>query len=444
MLKLKQLPLAFALLFSTAPSSQAADRAGTTLQDFFTSAINYSPSLKAAEERWHASSARISYANGQLLPQINAEAGVSKNSYQPENRAVTDYTGRNYSVQLSQVLFNWQAFANRQQAYLQGSQAEAEYYAQLAQTLTVIADNYLTALLAEDTLSSIGTELEAINNQVNQIQQMYNLQLAKITDLYRAQAQLSAVQTERITAESDVNISKASLQAASGLEAGGLRRLPAQIEFTPLQGSLEEWLDRAKANNKQIEASTYALQAADKAVSQRIGGYLPRVNLVVGRQTSDIGYQNAPIARTDSNYASINFSMPLFAGGSNRALVREAESQRNVAEDQMKQTRLDVFDRARNAYYKAKAGESRIKASKQQAEAMTLSYNAMKRGLELGAVTTVDMLNALRDQFRAQRDLQQAQYDYLRYKLVLKRESGTLTAQDMQEVSDLLNAPPAR
>jgi len=26
----------------------------------------------------------------------------------------------------------------------------------------------------------------------------------------------------------------------------------------------------------------------------------------------------------------------------------------------------------------------------------------------------------------------------------LKRESGTLTAQDMQEVSDLLNAPPAR
>jgi outer membrane protein len=444
MLKFKSLPLAFMLLVCAAPLAQAADPVGTTLRDFFTSAINYNPTLKAAEQRWHASDARISYANGQLLPQVNADASVSKNSYQQDPHPVTDYNGRNYSVQLSQVLFNWQAFANRQQAYLQGSQSEAEYYAQLAQTLTVVADNYLTALLAEDTLNSMNSELEATTNQVNQIQQMYKLQLAKVTDLYHAQAQQAAVKTELITAESELNISKASLQANSGLEAGGLRRLPKNMEFQPLQGSLEEWLDRAKANNKLIEASTYALQAADKAISQRKGAYLPRVNLIVGRQTSDIGYQNAPIARTDSNYASINFSMPLFAGGSNRALVREAESQRNVAEDQMKQTRLDVFDRARNAWYKAKAGESRIAASKLLAEATATSYAAMKRGFELGIVTSVDVFNALRDQFRAQRDLQQAQYDYLRYKLVLKRESGTLTAEDMQEVSDLLNAPPAR
>ncbi len=444
MLILKQLPLAFALLLSMSPVAHAADATGSTLKDFFTSALDYSPALKAAEERWHASSARISYANGQLLPQVNADASVSKNSYQQGIQPTVDSNGRNYSLQLSQVLFNWQAFTGRQQAYLQGSQSEAEYYAQLAQTLTVIADSYLTALLAEDTLGSIDSELEATTNQVNQIQQMYKLQLTKITDLYRAQAQLAAVQTERISAESDLNISKASLEANSGLHAGGLRRLPAQIEFSPIQGSLEEWLDRAKANNKQIEASNFALKAADKVISERKGAYMPRVNLVAQRQTTDLGYQNIPIARTDSNYVGINFSMPLFAGGSNRAQVREAENNRNVAEDQMKQTSLDVFDRARQAYYKVKSGESRIQASKQQAEAMVLSYNAMKRGFELGTVTSVDVLNALRDQFKAQRDLQQAQYDYLRYKLILQREAGTLTAKDMLEVSDLLNAPPLR
>ena len=440
--KLKQLTLACALLFSTAPLAHAADT-GTTLKDFFTSALAYSPSLKAAEERWHASEARISYANGQLLPQLNADGSTSRIAYQPQDRVVEHNNGRNYSLQLSQVLFNWQAFANRQQAYLQGSQSEAEYYSQLSMLLTIIADNYLTALQSEDTLSSMNAELDAINNQVNQIQRMYDLQLAKITDLYRAKAQAAAVATQRISAESDVTVSKASLQASSGLEAGGLRRLPLAIEFAPLQGSLQEWLDRARANNKQLEASSFAVQAADKAVSQRKGAFMPRVSLVLSRQTSDTGYLNAPTLRTDSNYVGINFSMPLFAGGSNRALVREAQSQRNAAEDQMQQTRLDIFDRARSAYYKVKSGESRIQAAKQQAEAMTLSYNAMKRGFEVGTVTSVELLDALRDQFRAQRDLQQVQYDYLRYKLVLQREAGTLTAKDMEEISDLLNAPAA-
>ncbi len=443
MLKLKQLPMAFSLLLGMAAPAHAAD-AGNTLKDFFNSALSYSPSLQAAEERWHASDARVSYANGILLPQVSADANVSKNTYQAGLQAQQDYNGKRYSLQLSQTLFNWQSFANRQQAYLQSNQAEAEYYGQLAQLLTVVADNYLTALQSEDTVRSMNSELEAITNQVNQIQKMYNLQLAKVTDLYHAQAQKAAVQTQLITAESELSISKAALQATTGLAIGELRRLPTDITLVPLQGPLQEWLDRAKANNKQIEASTFALQAADKAVSARRGAYLPKVSIVLQRQASDIGYQNAPIARTDSNYVGIDFSMPLFAGGSNRALVREAQSQRNMAEDQMRQTSLDVFERARTAYFKAKAGESRIEASNLSAEASAASYNAMKRGFELGAVTSVDVLNALRDQFRAQRDLQQSRYDYLRYKLVLQRESGTLSAKDIEQVSDLLNAPPLR
>ncbi len=444
MMKLKQLPLAFALLFSVTPLAQAADPVGSTLKDFFTAAINYNPTLNAAEERMHASEARISYANGQLLPQVNANASKFRSNATLANGSTSDSTGRNYSVQLSQVLFNWQAFAGRQQAYLQNDQSEAEYYAQLSQLLTVVADNYLTTLLAEDTLSSVNAELEATTNQVNQIQQMYNLQLAKITDLYRAKAQQASVQTERVTAESDLNISKASLQANTGLEAGALRRLLTGVEFPPLQGSLEEWLARAKANNKQIAASNIAVQVADKTVSQRKGAYLPRLSLNVQKLSSDVGYLNIPTSRTDNNYVAIEFSMPLFAGGSNRALVREAQSQRNVAEDQLRQTNLDVFDRARTAYYKVKAGESRIETGKQFAESTATSYTAMKRGFELGTVTNVDVLNALRDQFKAQRDLQQARYDFIRYSLILQREAGTLTAADLEKVSDLLNAPPLR
>ena len=48
------------------------------------------------------------------------------------------------------------------------------------------------------------------------------------------------------------------------------------------------------------------------------------------------------------------------------------------------------------------------------------------------------VLNALKDQFRAERDLQRTRYDQIKYFLFLKRETGALTAEDMIEVGEWL------
>ena len=171
---------------------------------------------------------------------------------------------------------------------------------------------------------------------------------------------------------------------------------------------------------------------------------MPRVTLALQHQTSDIGFQNIPLNRADNNYIGIDFSMPLFAGGSNRALVREAQSQRDVAENQLHQVSLDVHNRARTAYFQVKASESRIEAARLLAESTATSYEAMQRSFELGTETSVNLLNALRDKYRAERDLQRARYDLIRYSLLLEREAGTLDAADMQAVSNQLNAPAAQ
>lgn len=443
MSKMRFTPL-YSLILLASTAVHAAEPLGYTLEDFFNAALNYSPALKAAQARWDGGDARVDFATGQLLPQVNANANTSDNTRQEANRPEQQYRGRNTSVQLSQVLFNWQAFAGRKQASIQENQFEAEYYAQLALLLSAVADDYLNVLQTEDALASINSELEAIANQLGQIQRLYDLQLAKITDLYNAQAQYAAIQSQRVTAESEQLIARETLRANTGMEVGDLSRLPDNIIVTPLQGTLDEWLARASANNKNIEASNLAVQVADKAVDIRRGAYMPRVTLILQHQTSDIGFQNIPLNRADNNYIGIDVSMPLFAGGSNRALVREALTQREVAENQLQQVSLDVFNRARTAYFQVKATESRIEAARLLAESTATAYQAMKRGFELGTETSVNLLNALRDQYRAQRDLQRARYDLIRATLVLEREAGTLDATDMQAVSNQLNAPPAQ
>ena len=65
----------------------------------------------------------------------------------------------------------------------------------------------------------------------------------------------------------------------------------------------------------------------------------------------------------------------------------------------------------------------------------------MQRGFELGAVTSVDVLNAVGDRYQAERDLQRARYEHIKYSLFLKREAGVLTADDLINVGAWLIAP---
>ena len=72
-----------------------------------------------------------------------------------------------------------------------------------------------------------------------------------------------------------------------------------------------------------------------------------------------------------------------------------------------------------------------------------LSSEAAQQGFELGTVTNVDVLNALRDQFQAERDFQRARYEQIIALLTLKREAGTLNAGDLAEISRLMVSPGA-
>jgi outer membrane protein len=432
--------LGVASSFSMASIAQDYDSAGitgTTLEEFFSAAIEYSPQLKIAEERLNIGSARTSAAKGQLLPQLRANASRSDNRRNALGQLQT-FDGERYSITLTQVLFNWQAFSARNEASLLEDQFEAEYFGELAFLLTDVAEKYFDVLLASDALNSIASELDAVSNQLDQIQSMYDRQLAQITDLYQAQASLAAVEAQQLQLQTELAMRREALRSASGVESGDLYRLSDEANIPPLENSINYWVQQAEENNHQIRAREYAVEAADKRIDQRRGAYMPQVNFIVQRQDSNVGFDNRPQDRTDNTYIGLDVTIPLYAGGSNRAGVREATSQRRIAESELRQVQLQANERVRSAYLQAQSAETMIEAARKLLESTELTSTAMQRGFELGAVTNVDVLNALRDQFRAERDLQRTRYDHVKFLLLLKREAGLLSADDMLEVGSWL------
>ena len=427
--------LAFISLAFVFPVSAAVP--GSTLEDFFTAAVNYSPDLQIAQESLNIGASRKKAANGQLLPQINAGGSVSDNRLSQFNN-FQKFDGERYYVSLTQVLFNWQAFSVRKQAYLLEDQLEEEYYYQLAFLLTDVAEKYFNVLQAEDALDSIASEIDAVTNQLNQIQSLYDRQLAQITDLYQGRASLAAVQAEQLQLEAEVALSREALRSISGLDVGPLYILTDEAEITPLEFSQQYYVQQARERNHQVLASEYALRAAQEGVSERRGAYMPQVSFIAQRQDSDVGFDNLPINRTDNTYIGLNVQIPLYAGGSNRAAVSEASSRRSIAEYELRATQLQTRAAVREAHLQVQSSEARSNAGRILVESTALAAEAMQQGFALGTVTSVDVLNALRDQYQAERELQRTRYEHVKYLLLLKRETGTLSSEDLLEVGSWL------
>lgn len=433
--------------FSSTAVAAELNSVGVTLEDFFTAALDYSPALKIAEESLNIGSARKRAANGRLLPQVNANASLSdnrRNALNPQLQVneLQTFDGERYSVQLTQVLFNWQAFSARNQAYLIEDQLEAEYYGALSTLLTNVAEKYFNVLQAEDALDSVQSELDAVTNQLNQIQSLFDRQLAQITDLYQTQASLAAVESEQLLLQSELALHREALRSVTGLDIGNLFRLDDAADITPVVEDIEYWAEQAQLNNHLIQSREFALDAAEERISERRGAYMPRVTFIVQRQDSNVGFDNTPQVKTDNTYAGLDITIPIFAGGSNRAAVSESFSQRNIAESELRQVTLEANELVRSAYLQVQSSASRTEAARKLAESTAISATAMQQGFELGTVTSVDVLNALRDQYRAERDLQRTRYEHVKYLLLLKREAGTLTADDLLEVGSWL-IPPA-
>jgi outer membrane protein len=414
---------------------------GVTLEDFFTAAITYSPELQISKETLNISAARRKSTNGQLLPQISAGANLSDNRLDRLDR-LTNYDGSRYSLTLSQTLFDWQQFEARKQSYFAEDAQEQEYYYQLGILLTDVAEKYFGVLQGEDALDSVDSEIDAITNQVNQIQSLYDRQLAQITDLYQGQASLAAVEAERFSLETDLALRQEALQALSGLEIGPLYRLNESADIPPLEFNLDYYVDRSREQNHQIQAREYGLRASEAGVSASKGAFMPKLSFIAQRQESNVGFDNLPINKTDTTYVGVNLTIPIYAGGRNSAAASEAISRRSIAESELRAIQLQVRASVRSAYLQVQASEGRTNAARALLESTSIAAEAMRQGFDLGAVTSVDVLNSLRDQYQAERDLQRTRYEHVTYLLLLKRETGTLSADDLLEIGGWLTPEP--
>jgi len=423
--------------------------AAVDLNQVFGAALESSPSLNIARQQLNVGLAQKDQTTGRLLPQISLSATWSENHRWNEDTGsifsptpeFQQYKGERYNMSLRQALFNWQGFAARQRAGVVVDQREAEYFDALAMLMVDVSEKYLDVLEAQDALSSVRSERDATEQQLSQVTQMFERKLAKVTDLYEIQARVAAVQVDEIDADNSVALAKEQLWEVTGMEVDELFALADQVHVPVVDGSVALWVEKALVGNAELKARRLAWDAANKRVSERRGAYLPTLDLVGQAQKSDIGSDNQSSPKYESTYISLDFRMPIYTGGSNSAGVREARGQAEIARNEYERLRREVTRRARAAYLNVQSSFKRTQASRKMVAFTARASIAMRKGYGYGTVTSVDVLNALRDEHAAMRDLQAARYAHIKALMYLKREAGSISNNDLNEINSWLIEP---
>ncbi|MFZ5492839.1 MAG: TolC family outer membrane protein [Pseudomonadota bacterium] len=384
-----------------------------------------------------------------VLPNIQASADTSKSILRTQSTSFVTPSGRQefnsnfVQLELVQPLFNWQLIAGLGQADALVRQADNQYAFAEAELMLRTADRYFGVLAAIDTLAFAEAEKAAIGRQLDQARQRFEVGLIAITDIHEAQARYDLTVAQEIDARRQVANAMEALREVTGTGYENLVPLAADLPLQPPAGDdAETWVAHAADNNPLVAASREAVQAAKKEIERQRAGHFPTLDARVTYldASANASRFGAGLDNEDTIYG-LQLKLPIFEGGRTNSLVRQAQKQFLEAQQRLEQQSRSTARETRDAYLGVNLSISRVNALRQALVSNQSALEATELGYRVGTRTSVDVLDAERELFRAKRDLATARYEYVLNVLRLEMASGQLTQDDLARANGWLESP---
>jgi outer membrane protein len=408
-----------------------------TLADIYQLAVKNDPIAAAARASYNADKETLKQSRAVLLPQLNA----SSNKAEPRADENTDPVTTTYRASLSQSLFNVPAWFQFQSAKKMDQVAEANFAAQQQSLIIRVSEAYFNILRAFDNKQTRSAEELAIQRQLEQVTERFEVGLLPITDVHEIRAIFDDASVNSLEADGALDIAFEQLQVLSGKRHQQLAGLKDGFSAeVPNPASVASWVEFALSNNLQLRASQLTYQAADKMAAAAKSQHLPKVTVSADYSKLDMdATATAGAIATEQTAINLNLTMPIFSSGLTSSQARQASFEAQAAEQNYIATKRNTMQAARSNHQSAITNAARVKARKQAITSAESALEATKAGYEVGTRNIVDVLVAQRTLFQAKRNYSNARYDYILSMMRLKQVAGQLSPEDVFELNNWLN-----
>lgn len=428
------------------------------LVDVLNIAQDNDPTLKAAQYTQQASEESKKQAWANFMPQVSGDWNKSKSINNKSTFGLfgtvesPDSSSNGWSVTLNQTIYDHRNFLRLRQGDLDKAKGMADYDAAEQDFLIRVSQSYFDVLTQIDAVSFAEAEEKAIQRQLDQAEQRYEVGLAAITDVHEARAQYDGARASVISAKNLLDDKKEALFEITQMHFDQLDALPEDIEqMTLANNELSYWESTGLENNPNLGAAKITAELAELDFKTQRAGHLPTVGLRATHSNStnnDITLASpddpenfiTDDRESEGQSISLSVSIPIFSGGRTSSLSKQSKLRYKAAMQNLDKTNHSTVRSIRNALHNVEAGWSSVQARKLAMVSAKSAEEATTAGFEVGTRNIVEVLNSQRGLYQAQRDYSRAKHDYLMNILQLKRAAGVLSQQDIKDINQLLSA----
>lgn len=434
---MKKQNIAIACICSLMSISAHAD----TLQTALTKAYDYNPSLKAARAGTRAVDENVAIAKSGYRPTLSVDGGYSDTKINTNAPTKPTYGyNRSLAATISQPVFSGFKTVNSVSAaksYAQASQAglmATEQY-----VLLEAATAYLDVLRDEAIVKLQKNNEKLLKKELDETRERFKVGEVTTTDVSQAEASYASAQSQRISAEGNLEASIAVYKQVIGTNPKDLSTPTTLEKMFPK--SMEEALAYAEDHNYSVKEARHNLKARKYDVNTNRGELLPSVNAYA--QAGRIKTQNYALEKNPTNNEvefGVNLNIPIYNGGSSRAKIRQSKYYRWQAEEDLLNARDSLHAGVKSAWEYMTSNKARIASVKAQTKAYQVALNGVREEESLGNRTVLDVLNQYQYLLNSEVEEVTTRHDYYVSGLSLLQSMGKLTAKDLNLNVDLYDA----
>ena len=417
-----------------------------SLFELYESARAFDATYQSAKLQYDANLARAEQARAGILPTAGFSAGVSRigveNNAPPIN---TSFNTQNATLSAVQPLYRPANWATYEQGFKQVSLARAQLEAASQDLIVRTSQAYFDVLAAQDTLAFVRAQKAAVAEQLAFAKRNFEVGTSTITDTREAQARYDLVIAQEIAAENDLRVKKIALDQLVGMTESQPRSLAIPVNLPPLApADVATWVQQSEVVHPAIRQAQSNAEIAELEVKKAEAGHKPTLDATASynlTKNPTNTAQNGITSRVNVSNIGLLLNVPLFAGFATQNRISEALSLRDKALSDLEGTRRTVAQSTRTAYFGVQSGQGQVKALEAAELSSQSALDANKLGYQVGVRINIDVLNSQSQLFQTKRDLAQARYNVLLGDLRLRQANGTLTAEDLLQINQLLLGP---
>lgn len=413
--------------------------AAIDLEQAYQDALQNDPVLASAVANNKISRENLWQGLSALLPTVSASTNRGRSEFErgrgggdlPFQLAEGTSENAGWRVSLSQTVFNAQAILQYFAIRKQVSAADWDLIAAEQALITRVAQAYLDVLQAQDNLESSIAAEEAVQRQLEQVQQRFDVGLVAITDVLDATASYDLAVVDRLSARSTHGIFFESLRLVTGVDYQSLDRLSDDLPIKhPEPADEEEWVRVAMMSSPQIQSAKKLWDASKTSRTASLTYIAPTVRLSGSKSYNEDPLSPFTDESTNTSY-SLSASIPLFSGGRNLSSARNSAWQQERAKQGYIQAQLTVARDTRNFFRLVQRDVDRVGARYKSIQSSQAALEATQTGYEVGTRNIVEVLQAQQRLYSAIFNYAVSRYTYILNGLRLKQTVGSLSESDL-------------